>query len=105
MENDQDFCLRTSIEDLLLDHGTVPTDQLLRAFELTVANLSFQIAAEMVAGLIQKLDKRQRILWEQLLINDLTLSEAADLAGVSAVAIHRQTNRLQKRLMKPTKVE
>ena len=105
MENDQDFCLRTSIEDLLLDHGTVPTDQLLRAFELTVANLSFQIAAGMVAGLIQKLDKRQRILWEQLLRNDLTLSEAADLAGVSAVAIHRQTKRLQKRLMKPTKVE
>jgi hypothetical protein len=36
MENDQDFCLRTSIEDLLLDHGTVPTEQLLRAFEMTV---------------------------------------------------------------------
>jgi predicted DNA-binding protein YlxM (UPF0122 family) len=59
----------------------------------------------MVARLIQKLDKRQRILWEQLLRNDLTLSEAADLAGVSAVAIHRQTKRLEKRLMKPTKVE
>ena len=105
MENDQDFCLRTSIEDLLLDHGTVPTDQLLRAFELMIGNQSFQIAAEMVAKLIQKLDKRQRIMWEQLLRNDLTLSEAADLAGVSAVAIHRQTKRLQKRLMKPTKVE
>ena len=105
MENDQDFCLRTSIEDLLLDHGTVPTDQLLRAFELMIGNQSFQIAAEMVAKLIQKLDKRQRILWEQLLRNDLTLAEAADLAGVSAVAIHRQTKRLKKRLMKPAKVE
>lgn len=105
MENDQDFCLRTSIEDLLLDHGTVPTEQLLRAFELTVHDQSFQIAAEMVARLIQKLDKRQRILWEQVLQNDLPLSESADLAGVSAVAIHRQTKRLEKRLMKPTKVE
>jgi predicted DNA-binding protein YlxM (UPF0122 family) len=55
--------------------------------------------------MIQKLDKRQRILWEQLLRNDLTLAEAADLAGVSAVAIHRQTKRLEKRLMKPAKVE
>ncbi len=105
MENDQDFCLRTLIEDLLLSHGTVPKDQLLRDFELIVSNQSFQIAAEMVARLIQKLDKRQRILWEQLLRNDLTLSEAAALAGVSAVAIHRQTKRLEKRLMKPTKVE
>jgi predicted DNA-binding protein YlxM (UPF0122 family) len=47
----------------------------------------------------------KRILWEQLLQSDLTLSEAADLAGVSAVAIHRQTKRLEKRLMKPAKVE
>jgi hypothetical protein len=105
MENDQDFCLRTLIEDLLLDHGTVPTDRLLRDIGLMVEDQSFQIGAEMVARLIQKLDKRQRILWEQLLRNDLPLSESADLAGVSAVAIHRQTKRLEKRLMKPTKVE
>lgn len=105
MEIEQHALIRQSVEDLLLDSGIAPKEDLLIEIESLVEQLSFTVAADILALLIQKLDKRHRILWRQLLSNDTTLAEAAEQAGVSTVAIHRQTKRLEKRLMNPTKVE
>lgn len=105
MEIEQHTLIRASIEDLLLDNGIAPKEEIIAAIESLIEELSFTVAADILSLLIQKLDRRHRILWAQLLKSDTTLAEAAQQAGVSTVAIHRQTKRLEKRLMNPTRVE
>jgi len=92
--------LRNAAEDLLLMHGTAPTQQLLDGVERLAEERAFTLAAEQLGQLIARLDVRQRIVWQRLMGAGPTLDECAQQLGVSRIAVHRQETRLRRRLGK-----
>ena len=97
--NSQPTDIRDQAEDLLLTHGTIPTPGLLDGVEHLAETRGFEIAADMLASLVSKLDIRQRALWTGLLGTSDPLAEVAPSLGISPQALHRQQQRLEKRLM------
>ncbi len=101
--NNQPTDIRDQAEDLLLAHGTIPTPELFDGVEHLAETRGFEIAGDMLASLVSKLDIRQRALWTGLLSTSNPLAEVAPSLGVTAQALHRQRQRLKKRLMPRTK--
>ena len=92
--------LREAAEDLLLMHGSQPTQELLDGVERLAEERAFAIAGEQLGQLIARLDVRQRIVWQRLLGTGGTLDECAQALGVSAPAVSQAEKRLRRRLTK-----
>ncbi len=97
--------LREALEDALLEAGTAPTTQLLDRLETAAEERAFEIAADMLAALVSRLDVRQRALWTGLIGTSDPLAEVAPSLGITAQALHRQQQRLEKRLMPRPRVD
>jgi hypothetical protein len=91
--------LRDKIEDALLNHRIAPAPELLSTLETLADEAAYPAAADMLAALIGRLDVRQRHLWTALLNQGDALAVIAADVGVSPQAMHRQVDRLRKRLM------
>ena len=91
--------IRDKIEDACLAQGICPTPTLLDALEQIADEAAYPAAADMLAALIGRLDVRQRHLWTALLNQGDALAVIAADVGVSPQAMHRQVDRLRKRLM------
>jgi hypothetical protein len=94
--------IRDQAEDLLLAHGTIPTPALLDGVEHLAETRGFEIAGDMLVFLVSKLDVRQRALWTGILGTSDPLAEVAPSLGITPQALHRQQQRLSKRLMPNT---
>ncbi len=103
--NNQPTDIREQAEDLLLTHGTLPTPELLDGIEHLAETRGFEIAADMLATLVSRLDIRQRALWTGLIGTSDPLAEVAPSLGISPQALHRQQQRLEKRLMPRPRVD
>jgi len=91
--------LREKIEDALLTHRIAPAPELLNTLEALADEAAYPAAADMMAAMIGRLDIRQRHLWTALLNQGDALAVIAADVGVSPQAMHRQVDRLRKRLM------
>jgi hypothetical protein len=82
-----------------------PAPELLDTLEALADEAAYPAAADMMAAMIGRLDIRQRHLWTALLGQGDALAVIAADVGVTPQAMHRQVERLRKRLMKRTRVE
>ena len=103
--NSQPTDIRDQAEDLLLAHGTIPTSALLDGVEHLAETRGFEIAADMLATLVSRLDVRQRALWTGLIGTSDPLAQMAPSLGITPQALHRQQQRLEKRLMPRPRVD
>ena len=99
MMNTSPETIRDRLEDALLTHQVPPSPELLDTLENLADEAAYPAAADMLAALIGRLDVRQRHLWTALLNQGDALAVIAADVGVSAQAMHRQVDRLRKRLM------
>ena len=99
MMNTSPETIRDRLEDALLTHKVPPSPELLDTLENLADEASYPAAADMLAALIGRLDIRQRHLWTALLNQGDALAVIAADLGVSPQAMHRQVDRLRKRLM------
>jgi hypothetical protein len=97
--------LRERLEDACLAHGTCPTEALLDRLEAVAEEAGFEVGGRLLGDLIARLDVRQRHLWTALLNQGDALAVIAADVGVSPQAMHRQVDRLRKRLMRSTQVD
>lgn len=100
-END----LRDQAEDLLLAHGAIPTPELLDGVEGLAEAAGFEIGGRLLGDLIAKLAPADQAKWLRVMDTGPSLSEASAAIGISKVSLHKQEQRLRRRLTIATRVE